>query len=254
MLIIMNEKEWVEDVMRQRYLGNKRNDTLKRVARYMYHVDGFRGRELRNRLERFLLRCNSDARMSYWDDRLDKIAKGAGKYKLISVDEVCVTEAELETIRALDNRQPKRLAFTLLCLAKYWNAVNPNNNNWVTTPSKEIMKMANINTSEHRQDIMLFKMKEIGLFSFPAKLDSENIRVLFLQDDSPVALRVEDFRNLGNQYHMYCGERFISCACCGLVVGKKNNSQKYCAGCASEIYVKKNANYAGVSGIMGVRA
>ena len=82
---------------------------------------------------------------------------------------------------------------------------------------------------------MLNDLRDAGLVEFGKKVDSTNIRVTCIDDDSPVVARITDFRNLGFQYSMLNGERFIECACCGMVVKPASNRQKYCKSCALEV-------------------
>ena len=72
------------------------------------------------------------------------------------------------------------------------------------------------------------------MIRFSKKVDNVNINVLCLDEGGDPVMQVTDFRNLGNQYLMYHGHQYIECASCGLVVPKKNNSQRYCKHCGEE--------------------
>lgn len=87
---------------------------------------------------------------------------------------------------------------------------------------------------------MLHEMKNAGLLRFSKRVDSLNIQVKFIRANSPVAIHITDFRNLGNQYLLYCGEPYFQCANCGLTIKKKSNVHKYCSDCAAEMYIKKS--------------
>lgn len=239
MSIVLNEREWAEAAIVSRQLGKKPMETLNRVSRY-YYGEGYRKRDIRKKLGDFLLQCDPGAVLTKWSDTLDKLAGSAGRRPLIKLDCIDITEAELEVIGSLEGKQMKRLAFTLLCTAKYWNAVNRSNNGWINTADKDIMKMANINTSVRRQSAMLYDMKNAGLIRFGKRVDNLNIRVAYIRDDSPAELHISDFRNLGNQYLLYCGEAYFQCEQCGLTIKKKGNARKYCQDCAAEMYIKQS--------------
>lgn len=240
MSIVLNEKEWAEIALANRQMGRKPIETLSRIARYYYQSEGYNKAAVQDKLEDFLLRCDPGVTLVKWSDTLDRIVKSADKYPLIELEGVSITQAELDTVCALEGKQQQRLAFTLLSIAKYWDAAQPKNNGWVNTPDKEVMKMANINTSVHRQSLMLHRMREAGLLQFSKRVDNLNIRVRFIAPDSPVALQVSDFRNLGNQYLLHNGEPYFRCAQCGLVIRRKSNAHRYCSDCAAEMYVKKS--------------
>lgn len=239
MSIVLNEKEWAEAAIANRQIGKKPMETLSRVSRY-YYEEGYKKRDIRNKLDDFLLQCDPGVVLVKWSDTLDKMARNVDKYPLIKLDCIDVTKAELDVIDSLDGKQLRRLAFTLLCTAKYWDAAQQNNNGWVNTADKEIMKMANINTSVRRQSAMLHDMKDAGLVKFSKRVDNLNVQVKYIHNDSPAILHISDFRNLGNQYLLYCGESYFQCEQCGLAIKKKSNVHRYCSECAAEMYIKKS--------------
>lgn len=100
---------------------------------------------------------------------LDKVAKNVSKFPLIRLDGVDITGEELAKIETLEGKQIRRLAFTLLCVAKYWDAASDRNNGWVNTSDKEIMQMANINTSIKRQSLMFAELRDAGFIRFSKK-------------------------------------------------------------------------------------
>ena len=150
---------------------------------------------------------------------------------MVQVDGIRVSAGELERIGALAGKQIRRLAFTLLCVSKYWDAVSESNNHWVNTSDKEIMQMANINTSIKRQSLMFAELKEAGMIRFSKKIDNINVQVIFGEDDGDTAMVIQDFRNVGYQYLMFCGEPYFECCNCGIVTKIQNPSrgrrQKY---------------------------
>jgi hypothetical protein len=240
--IILNEKEWAENVIANRTLGAKPVETLSRVARFYHQEQGYKKTDVRSMVERFLLQCSPGSSLSRWSDRLDIVSKTSDKYKLIKIDSVDITQEELRLIKSLDSRQPCRLAFTLLCVAKFMDMSRANNNGWINTSDKEIMKMANINTSIRRQSRMFHDLRECELVRFSKRVDNLNIQVVFMKPESKTAIHITDFRNLGFQYNLYYGESYIQCDQCGVTVRKNSNSHKYCQECATEIYLKKSVD------------
>jgi hypothetical protein len=238
MSIILNEVKWIEDVVREHNLESNPVNTMSVYAGCLYHKRGCDKAEIRNRLDELFLRCMPDEPLVLWSDILDKIAKEADKKIPAELDEVIVTDGELSVIRSVPGVQTQRLAFALLCIAKFNLATRRNTSGWVKTPHKNIMKMANINTSTERQCSMLRDMRNAGLLRFSYRVDDTSVRVLYMNTDSPVAIRVTDFRNLGFQYMMHNGEKYIQCSNCGLTVKRNSPAQIYCKGCASEIHIQ----------------
>ena len=192
-----------------------------------------------------MLQCDPQVSLVHWSELLDKVAKNAGKYPLIQIDGVDITDKELHRIEALGGKQIRRLAFTLLCVAKYWDAVSEQNNHWANSSDKEVMQMANINTSIRRQSAMFAELRNAGLIRFSKKIDNLNVKVVFMEEGE-VALHIHDFRNLGYQYLKHYGAPYFECENCGLTVKiqepSRGRRQKYCPSCAIEVKTRQNVN------------
>ena len=244
MSIVLNEYEWTKRMMDERSLGKKPVETLNRVAK-LYLEEGYSKRETRNLLDIFLTQCDPTVSLVHWSDTLDRVTKNAGKFPLIRLDGVDVSDNELKRIELLDGKQLRRLGFTLLCVAKYWDLVSDSNNHWVNSPDKEIMQMANINTSIKRQSMMFSELREAGLIRFSRKIDNLNVQVLFIESGE-AAIHIQDFRNLGYQYLKYYGAPYFECVHCGITTKiqepSKGRKQKYCTSCAVELHTRQKVD------------
>lgn len=244
MSIVLDEYEWAEQMIADKTLGEKPTETLTRVARY-YYANRYSKKDVRKLVEAFLLRCDPSASIPGWSDTLDRVMKRIDKAELIRLEGIPVSKEELVAISSLGGRQLRRLAFTLLCVSKYWDAVRPNNNGWVNTGDGELMQMANIKAPIKKQSAMFAELRAAGLIRFAKRVDNLNVQVLFAQDGAP-AMFVQDFRNLGNRYLMHCGEPYFECENCGLVTKirspGKGRPQKYCLDCAAEVQLRQIVN------------
>lgn len=240
--IVLNEHYSAEQAIQSRSLGNKPSETLTRVARYYIdNYDGADKKTIRDKLDVFLLQCDSTASIPKWSKMLDFATDWAFKHKAINIESITITKPEMDKIDSLSGKQIRRLAFVLLCLSKYWNMVNEQNDYWVNSKDNEIMSFANINTSIRRQCAMYATLKELGLIQFSKKVDNTNVRVCFATDGD-TAMTITDLRNLGYQYLKYHGEPYFECVNCGITEKIKSNRQKYCHACAAEIETKKAVN------------
>lgn len=252
--IVLRENEWAEKMIQSKTLGNKPSETLRRVARY-YLDNGYKNkRDIKNKLEIFLIQCDPLASLPKWDSSIEYAINSAFKYNAIYIENIQITKSEIEKINSLTGIQLRRLAFTLLCLAKYWKIVCNDMDYWVTNKDSEIMSMANINTSIKRQCVMYGVLKDLGLIRFSKKIDNTNVKVCFVDDESDVVLNISDFRNLGYQYmKFYYNDHkrnpYFECENCGITVRytdpKNGRKQKFCKSCATEIAIQQR-----VSGIM----
>lgn len=244
MSIVLNEMKWAETAIAEKELGRHPFETLSRVAKY-YTYQGCKRSDVRKKLDAFLLSCDPSASLVTWSDTLDNAAKYASKYPLIMIDSILITKPEMERIESLTGKQLQRVAFTLLCIAKYMHIVAPETDYWVSTPNHEIMSLSNVNTSLRRQGEMFNKLMEAGLIRFSKKIDNLSVQVLFAQDGDE-AMRVVDFRNLGYQYMRYHGGPFFVCENCGITTKIDNpvyiGRRKYCPDCMVKIRTKQNVD------------
>ena len=246
MSIVLRENEWAQKMIESGDLGKKPSDTLRRVARY-YLDAGKTPAAVRQAVESFIIKCDPDASLPGWDNAIDWAIKRAKKISASDIRDIQITDTEIEKISLLDGKQIQRLAFTLLCLAKYWAQRNPDSDFWVNCKDNEIMSLANISTSIRRQSLMYWTLREAGMIQFSKKVDNTNVRVCFA-DSGDIALRITDFRNLGYQYLMYCGDPYFKCSGCGITAKIKhpqnNRKPKYCPECAAKIDLQRRVDAA----------
>lgn len=233
MQIILNERSYVTQILSDENSRIKKMSFfLKLYARYLYHEKGLRNTGITLELDAFMKNRQPGYRPADWSDAFARYAAGAGKYPLCCCDGIRVTQKELDRVRGLQNKVLERLAFTLLCLAKFGNFRNPENHNWVTCSNSEIYSMACITASAFEKDRKLSMLKDLGLIAYAKKVDSLSLQVLFLEEESDPALWISDFRKLGYEWNLYKGEPYLRCAACGILVKKDSNRKKYCRDCA----------------------
>ena len=243
MSIVLNENEWAERMIDSRSMGDSPPNTLRRIARY-YIDKGCPKRGVMRELELFLYKYDPEISIPKWWDTMERAFKSAQKNPAINIESIPIYAEELEVIDKIKSVQERRLAFTLLCLAKYWNIVRNKSDGWVNSGNSEIMKLANVKTSFKSQCMMYNSLVERGLIELSKKIDNTNVRVCFLKDGGEPVMNITDFRNLGYQYMYFRGGNFIECENCGLITkmtGKDSNKrrQRYCPCCAAEIMIKQ---------------
>lgn len=239
-MIILNEKQYARRCLEENSLGENTYITLSIIAKYYYFDCGYKKKKIKEMLTEFL----SNNLITYhkeekvWIENIEKIVNKVNKQKLYEISGVKITKPEIEKIQILQNKLLEKLAFTMLCIAKFHNIKNENNNGWVTTSGKELLDFANINCPQSRLNIHINKLYEAGLLDLPLRCDNTNCRINFIDNDGDEELFVSDFRNLGFEYLLYCGENYIRCAECGVLFYKKEKGKrKYCNECRG--YKKK---------------
>lgn len=237
-MIILNEREYAENCLKENVIDSKKPfRTLSILAKYYYN-EGYRRKKISKLLIEFMdknLPCYNFSK-TVLEDAVEKIAKNAGKYRLHEINNISVTSTELNTISKINGKVLKRLAFTLLCLAKLGNMRNDKNNGWVNNPVKEVFSLARISCKSTDRYKYLNKLYQDGLLEFPKRLENLSCRVTFINLDGENVLSISDFRELGYEYMNYLGENFTKCQECGrLIKNNKYQNRKYCFDCVGYI-------------------
>ena len=240
-MIILNEKEFIEDFLKTDQTTDMPVYMTSLLARYYYHCKGMRGEKLADALLDFIEKRYPSAKFSkaLWIDKVEEIISNAKNTPPYEIDGVWLTASEIERVRSLDNKVLERLAFTMLCLAKLNLRRHPESNGWVNTSYKEIFKLARITDSPDKRLERLGELYRKGYFEMSSRLENLSLRITYIDDSSPDVLFVSDFRELAYEYLKYKGENFIRCAECGILVrGNKNGTKLYCSDCLRDrIYV-----------------
>lgn len=232
----MNEKKRALSIIETGNLGEKPSASLGLVARYYRQIEGVKGKKLYKKLDSFMEMYYNNYNPVKWSETIEKIVKTSAKYPLLEINEVPITESELKKIEELSTARLQRVAFTMLCLAKYYDLKNDKNNHWVNVDDKSIFSLASTPMSKHCQNSVLHVLYRLGFIDFSQKIDNLNSRVLFIDTNSPVALQIKDFRQLGLEYMLYKGGNYVRCNNCGkLVKQNKNGTRKFCNDCVGYI-------------------
>ena len=200
---------------------------------------GYEKPQIEETLHRFMRENYANYHAVQWSAAIEHISSRADRRPLLQANQIEITQEELASIRALASQPLERLCFTLLCLAKYAQLINPANDGWVTQKWSAIFRMAHVQAGKERQAAMLHTLWEKGLSAFSRGVDNLHIHVLFFRPASQTACALDDLREPGLFYLSLQGERIIRCACCGKLLKPKTNNQKYCPDCRAEMNLKK---------------
>ncbi len=235
-MIVLNEKKYAIECLENGFVGRKPFFTLSIITKYYYYCLNYKKSKIEMLLNDFMFKNYSIGYQSdrlSWQDTIEKIVKKVNNYTLLELDGVKITKSELKTISGIGNPNKERVMFTILCLAKFGIARNPQSNGWVNTDSKEIFKMARVSCKAKERELYIGDLCDRGLLELPKRNDNVSLRVTFI-DAGDEELFISDFRELGYEYLKYKGENFIRCAECGILTrGNKNRTKRYCKDCAA---------------------
>ena len=212
----MNERRRAEDILGSVSETKNPIHNVYLLARY-YYAQGMKQKEVSERIEDYL-RQFPFLVLPKWQKTVDKIIEKAKGKELIEIESIGITEKELATIAQLRKESLKKLAFAMLCIAKYFNTIRPENNSWVNTPDKDVFRMADIRTLDYkRQQKLIRELYLLGLVGYSKVVDNINLQVLFVDADAEPVLHISQFDDLGYQYLEYVGDpSIVHCKCCGI--------------------------------------
>ena len=227
----MNERKESENIIANGNINTNTASKLFLLAKY-YRAIGESTQQIRDSLSCIMADKYNNYNPDDWDEIIQKYSNKSANYNLVEIDEIPITKNELKTISQINNKKLKKVAFTILVLAKFCNMKNPNNNNWVLVDEYSVFKRARITGTIQAQFSCFYELSKMDLITYSRKVDNINVRVGFIDNTSDIVLKITDLRELGYQYLMYCGEKFIKCAECGIVTRATSHNKRYCKNCA----------------------
>lgn len=241
MTVVLNELKQAKQILSDGEIGNKPSATLFLLGRYYRNVEGLDKNKTAEKLNEFMQKYYANYNSASWEGMIESIAAKSSKYPLREIDRIFISKRELDTIRKIKNLKYEKLAFTMLCFAKLYDAVSAQNHGWINTKIPEVFRSAGV-TVKHRNDKFLYlnDLYTRGLISFSKSNTNLNLHVNFIDGHSESELSIDDFRELGNEYLQYIGKgTFLRCNKCRVLVRKTSNNQMYCKSCAKRINVEK---------------
>lgn len=236
MKIILKETDYAVNVLAQPLLSKKPSYDLRILAKYLCHSKKMNPEEIYEELVHIMDEKYENFSIAAWQELLLDLAKNASKRPLTDIESLPITVSELAVVDSIISKPMRRIAFTLLCLARYRTFVQPESQGWINYEFRDIFKMANVNASVKEQCRIIYDLQSLNLLEMNKMVDNLSLHILFLSPiHSDAVLQISDFRNLGYEYLLYTGEKFFRCEKCGLLVRRKSNRCKYCKNCGEDI-------------------
>lgn len=220
MNLILDEKKYAENVINDGLANHTAKEALYILAKY-YRSCGLTNNKIAASLNNFMVKNYKNYNPVDWSEIIDGYVKKTKTKKLNQIEFIPVTKNELKTIQEIKGDDLQTLAFTLLCLAKFNNYIEPENHDWVYQKKEEIFKAAHLKQTEVNQDLMFNDLKTIGLIKLSKKINNTNLGILYIDEDSEIVLKITDTRVLGYEYLKYKGEKIMCCQDCGVLMKAK---------------------------------
>lgn len=257
MTVILNEVKKAEHILeldkeknkRESVIGSKPSYTLQLLARYFKQVMRLKDKEITERLEDIMKRNYKDYNKVLWENKIEQCVKKAAKTRLNEIDGVGITRKELDLIASLNNIDQEKLVFSMLCYAKFYNTINPKNNNWINVSLTELFKTARVYSKKgynnklvindvkdlydvEKVDVETGEITTVKWITLATLIESNNIKLNFVDDSIDYELIVDDYRELGYTYlkHKTGDSQYKHCKYCGVLFKEtsKQNPHDYC--------------------------
>lgn len=228
-----NEQELAEYMIENGFSSNKKFYELSVLSRY-YYSQGKSKEEIKELLIKFCDRYFENFNYVKYNSTLNKIIGSCGKYKLLQVGSVAITEKEVEKCNELDYGQIGMTFFSLLCLYKINKYFR--DSNFVNEKYSTIMKMAGIQTrSTFMRILKILHDKEYIRICINGSIEW----ITEIEEDNNIVIQVKDIMNSSLYYKNYLHGGYKECESCGKMIRRISN-QKYCSDCAKQIKLQQN--------------
>lgn len=249
-MIIINEYEYVKQILESKIIpkgvSNKR--VLLYIAKYYFNsllsVNEMTGLTFK-KMDEF----NLDVEVyqeykyaAYVKGICEKLLSGELSHEFRKIESVNLYQSELDVINKGENDKERKLLFALFILAK----INGTNSGWVNNELKDIFQLANVTATIKERASLVYKLYNAGLLGQSHKIDNLSLKVELGSEYEPIALVIDSFENIGNQYIANFKPGWKMCEYCGKlykVKSKHDGSSKYCKQCAYTIKLEQNSQY-----------
>jgi RNA polymerase-binding transcription factor DksA len=249
---IFNEKEYIEAIMDAKKvdLANPTN-TIRNLARYNFYVNGYKKSKNYTAIVDYMTKNFKDFSEMTYQKSIDGCIKDVDKTPFKNIKSVRITKSELDKICILDDIKKQKLAFVLLCTAKYRDQYNPNNCHKTDISATDMYKMARVVLPKEQRNIYLHFLIRDGLVEPHNNSKTKNKKLLFVSEDDNdevvLDLKEVDYKELAYVYMSWKnnGEGFTKCQRCGKTIKQsKTRPRKYCEECAEIVITEQKRLWA----------
>lgn len=243
-----NEQSAIEKMIKSNFVDeNNITNTIYSLAKYNYHALQLSDKENYSRVLKYILKnCDNIFEESIYSDIVNCI-KSAKKHKFASIDEVYITQSELDRIKSLGDIKQEKAIFVILAISKYFNALHDEIYDAAFLTNTDICQMARITIPAKDRDVFMQFAYDEELLYRHTWAGSTIKKVTFVSHDTEdkVVLRLNesDFKDLAYTYMAYITpHQFRRCVNCGRWMRRNKQDKRLCTECgkSSDIQEEKS--------------
>lgn len=229
----MNEVKEAEKIIKTNKY-EKLSSAVSLLVRYYVQIEGLKKAEVKDKMKKFLVLNHEE--YDYWEQSLNKMIKNADKFPLCQIDEIPITQKEIDVIYKAGSEKKEKILFTFLVLGKFkWMK---SGKAWVNDTGASTFKRANTYTLFEERDYIIKDFKEDGCVSYAKSPMNMSIHVDFIDEDSEPVFVVKDLRELGFRWLKFKGQKYVECQDCGSLFKPTAMNACYCKNCRGYIPLK----------------
>jgi hypothetical protein len=239
-MLILNEEKYAKDLYDGKIQDVKSiMAKIRYITRYLVHSKLKSDDDAYRETVKWLQQNHNNFDESSYSNVISDAIKAAEKYPFYIIDDIKITQSELETISSLDNLREEKILFVLLCMAKQQSMANGFTNGLVKYSITDLCKTARVSVQADDREYILYEIVQKGLLGYPKKNNTQCLIVNFINNDE-VALKLDedDCKELAYVYLNWKngGKGYTKCYRCNRWMKQsKTKPKKYCEECAKEV-------------------
>lgn len=226
-------------------------NTIRKLARYNFYVLQYGETKNYSAIIQYMSTNYSDfSEFAYQKDILGCI-RDAEKTKWKNIDTINITKSEIDTILTLDDIRKQKIAFVLLCTAKYRDAYKENNEHKTDISVTDLYKMARVVIPQSDRTVFMHFLVQAQMVEKHNFAGVKNKKVLFVSEDPDdqviLSLNETDFLELAYVYMDYISNHigYGKCEKCGrMIKHSKTKPKKYCEECSKVVATEQKRLWA----------
>lgn len=237
---IFNEQRSIENVISTGEVDviNPTN-TIRKLARYNFYVNQYNKTKNYNEIVSYMSANYKDFSEFAYQKDINGCIRDVEKTPWKDIDKIDIKKSEIDIIAALDDIKKQKIAFVLLCTAKYRDAYNENNGHKTDISTTDLYKMARVVIPQTERTVFLHFLTQNELVEKHTYAGVKNKKLLFISEDENdeivMTLQEVDFLELAYVYMDYINNHigYKRCERCSrMIKNNKNGTRKYCEICA----------------------
>ena len=248
-MLILNEEEYAKSL----YEGKNKDvksamAKIRYITRYLVHSMLECDDDVYKLSVEWMKKNHDNFDESCYSNVISDAIKKAHQYPFYVIDNIKITQSELDVISSLNNLRAEKVLFVLLCMAKQQRLANGFTSGLVKYSITELCKLARVSVPADDREYILYEIVKKGFLDYPKKNDTQCLIVNFMNfDDVVLELDETDCQELAYVYLSWKndGKGYTRCQRCNrLMKQSKTKPKKYCEDCAKVVQTEQKRLWA----------